>query len=337
MTIWIDMKNAHEPAFFKQMISYLIESKYNLVISCRGNTEVPDLLSDYIEDFKIIGKHSEKGMKEKLFFFVWRNIELLFNMIEFDVNLSFISANSIQVSKIRQKPVITFTDNDLMTYWNRLSLRFADFVIVPAAIPIDNLLRQGARPSSIIQFNGFKEDIYIADFAPSRYFMSQIPFEDYILIRPEALKSEYIYTKSGSLTYALIERLEQEEFNIVYLPRYRDDPIRTQKRPKVFVPLKPLNGLDLCWHARAVLSGSGTLSREAACMGKPAVSFYPGDNMLSVDKKMIDDGMLFHSRDETEIVKFLSGAKLRPIDMKRCRAVRDKVFDIVGDILATVT
>lgn len=327
------MKNAHEPAFFRRMIDFLRAKGCDITVSCRGNTEVPALVADYLIDYKVIGKHTEGGMREKLFFFILRDIELLFGIPSFDLCLNFISANAIQMAKLRRKPVISFTDNDFYTYWNKLSLRYIDYLIVPEAISEKSLVEQGAKSDSIITFPGYKEEIYIADYRPDEMFEEKIPFQEYVVVRPEALACEYIRTGTGSITYELVKAFQQKGLNVVYLARYKNDPIRDENLSHVFIPVEPLNGLDLCWRARAVLSGSGTLSREAACMGVPAVSFYPGDELLSVDRDMIEKGAVFHSRDISHIVQYVLTSKRRTLDLARCKNVRDYVYDILNTIV----
>jgi predicted glycosyltransferase len=329
--IWIDMKNPHEPNFFRYMIDFLYKKGYRFVITVRGNTEVPRLLSDYCTAFTTIGKHTEKGMLNKLYFFVIRDIELLMRAPQFDVGMNFISANAIQVAKMRRKPVITFTDNDLDTYWNRLSLRYADHIIAPIYIKKSDLVRQGARVNSIIHFDGFKEEIYAADFV-SRKDVYSLP-EEFIVIRPEAMRAEYIDKKSGSIAYDLIDSCVREGLRVVYLPRYKNDHVIKRGLPHVFVPENPLNGLELCWQATAVLSGSGSMTREAAILGVPAVSFYPGEKLLAVDRAMIEQDRIFHSRNARDIMKYIKSAKRRSFDQENCVKVRDEVFSLIAGIL----
>ncbi|WP_157533146.1 DUF354 domain-containing protein, partial [Haloferax profundi] len=111
-----------------------------------------------------------------------------------------------------------------------------------------------------------------ADFEPNEHFTDQLPFEDYIVIRPEALDAAYV-DADQSLVPNLLELAVEDGHNIVYLPRGRGDEHFSDGYPSdvVFTPENALNGLDLAWHSQGVLTGSGTMAREAACMGKPAV------------------------------------------------------------------
>jgi uncharacterized protein len=101
---------------------------------------------------------------------------------------------------------------------------------------------------------------------------------------------------------------------------------------KVFIPKGPLKGLDVCYYSKAVLTGSGTFAREAACMGTPAVSFYPED-LLAVDQKMVNENWMLHSRNPEEIVDYVLNKKGRSSDLARSKRVQSEVFKIFEDIL----
>ena len=99
------------------------------------------------------------------------------------------------------------------------------------------------------------------------------------------------------------------------------------------MPSEPLNGLDVCYYSKAMLTGSGTFAREAALIGKPAVSFYPGDELLAVDRELIRRGWIMHSRDPQEIVEYIINAKNRKNDFKRSKKVKNEVINIIEEIL----
>jgi len=94
-----------------------------------------------------------------------------------------------------------------------------------------------------------------------------------------------------------------------------------------------MNGLDLCYYASAVLTGSGTFAREAACMGNKSVSFFPGNSLLSVDRKLVDEGKILHSRDPHEIVDYVLSSPPRRAISDRCLTVRREVIEKTKKIL----
>jgi len=60
---------------------------------------------------------------------------------------------------------------------------------------------------------------------------------------------------------------------------------------KIIVPDQALNGLDLIWHSDFVVSGGGTMNREAAALNVPVYSIFRG-TIGAVDKYLADEGRL---------------------------------------------
>ncbi|HLF05670.1 MAG TPA: DUF354 domain-containing protein, partial [Thermoplasmata archaeon] len=181
-------------------------------------------------------------------------------------------------------------------------------------------------------FDGFKEDVYLADFVPDPVFASKLPARDYVVVRPEAVKAEYYPRGEPSIVPALLRALARESIPVVYLPRYLEDREMAAGIDGVWIPPTPLNGLDLCWSARAVLTGSGTMAREAALLGVPAVQFIPGHN-LAVDRSLEAKGWLAHIRDPELIVDHLRRARRKEFDQARPRTVLEGIMDRVLEIV----
>jgi predicted glycosyltransferase len=160
-----------------------------------------------------------------------------------------------------------------------------------------------------------------------------IPFDHYIVIRPEALGSFYVRGEY-SIVPALFSYFESHDIPIVYLPREKEELILA-KGYDVYVPKTPLHGLDICYYSDAVLTGSGTMAREAACMGKPAVSFFPDTDLLSVDEQLIQEGKMIHSRDAMEIGEYVFSQQDTKVstDFQRSKQVQREVLGIIKDIL----
>jgi predicted glycosyltransferase len=105
---------------------------------------------------------------------------------------------------------------------------------------------------------------------------------------------------------------------------------------KFYTPESPLNGLDLCYYADAVLTGSGTLAREAACMGTTSVSFFPSSKLLSVDQYFVDQGKMLHSRDVDEIIDYVIR---KPVNSKErnilhCKDIRTDIVNHLNELLS---
>ena len=76
---------------------------------------------------------------------------------------------------------------------------------------------------------------------------------------------------------------------------------------KIVFPSRALNGLDLIWHSDLVISGGGTMNREAAALGVPVYSIFRGP-IGAVDRYLAERGRLILV-DSVPAVR----SKIRPI------------------------
>jgi predicted glycosyltransferase len=81
-----------------------------------------------------------------------------------------------------------------------------------------------------------------------------------------------------------------------------------------------------------MLTGAGTFAREAALLGTPAVSFFPGKTFLTVDEVMQEKGWEFKSRDVDEIYKYVKGTNKVKRD-SNSKAVLNQVLGFIDHII----
>jgi len=318
---------------------------YQTYITARDRSETVALARKLDMAPKVIGRdfsnRTIKAVNHAL-----RTIELFIRLPKFDLALAFGGSTSITVAKARTKPSVVFHDNDLIfsqaTVAGRLETRImarADHIIIPSAFPAKVLIRRGAKAANIHQFDGYKEDVYIADYEPDPDFPAGLPFSNFVVLRPEALFAAYV-TQTRSIVPELVNSLVAHNFNVVYLPRIEADLrhvelVRDDKH--LFVPKQALHGLDLCWYSQAVLTGSGTFAREAACLGTTAVSFFP-ERLLAVDRNLVNEGKVLHSRSIEEIIEYVASSSQRDKgpNLERCKEVKCQVVSIVRAIFESL-
>ncbi len=66
------------------------------------------------------------------------------------------------------------------------------------------------------------------------------------------------------------------------------------------VPKHAVDGLDLIWYSDLVISGGGTMNREAAALGIPVYSLFRG-TMGAVDKHLAETGRLVLLESEQDV------------------------------------
>lgn len=342
--IWIDYMAPCDIFFFESILKDLNpEYRENIVETARAHAETECLLTDNKISAKIIGEHDVSNGLSQLSSFTCRNLQLYLKVPKFDISLSLANIYAIIVSNMRFKPSISIIDNDLIEYERSLMETVAakiharaHWIIAPKAYPVKKIIEKGAPEDRVFTFDGFKEDISIANFHPDQNFLDNIPFKDFIVIRPEALYSTYVHTQK-SVTPLLLEKFSKENINIVYLPRHKNDLAymnSLKNTSNIFIPPKALNGLDLVYYSNGILTGSGTFAREGACMGKPAVSFFP-DKLLAVDKYLIDHKKMFHSLDPDAIVDYIlaNNCTSPTISFENNKRIKFEFMKIVHTIL----
>lgn len=299
--IWIDVITPSEGIFFSATVPYLHQ---NILFTAAESAETTSLLRIKGILHAKIGRHPLSRGPNRIILPGERIIELLARVPDFDLSLSFQDFYSVLVSSIRGRPSIVVADNDKVEqlHYRWVTLARATFLIVPEIMPLEKLTRIGIDSTRVLTFKGYKEDIYLAEFHPDPDFASNLPFKHYVVLRPEGLHTAYVQERR-SIVRELCELLVEEGLNVVFLPRTSQDKLLASPNKHIFVPPQPLNGLDLCYNSEAVLTGSGTLAREAALLGVAAVSFFPGE-LLEVDAQMCREGRMFHSRIPSEIAKY---------------------------------
>jgi len=328
------MINPSHPLFFRSILDTLSESN-EIRVTVRKRGETIHLARQFGIKGTAIGKDYEEPVKKTLAI-ASRAMDLFFRAPKFDVALSFENPMSVAVSRMRMKRSILMLDNDLkykikgnviQSIESRVK-KSASNIVVP--LVCKDTFGRHIKGSRLRFYDGYKEDIYIADHSPDKDFYSKVPFDEYYVIRPEAFASFYV-KRSESLVEPLLERLSREGLKVVFLPRDRSD-WNIEGGENIFIPNKPLDGLDLIYHSRGVLTGSGTMAREAAVMGRKAVSFFPSDALLTVDQDLVTRGHLVHSRNVDEIMDHIINGKERPPPNESGR-VKEEVLGILLDLI----
>jgi predicted glycosyltransferase len=134
-----------------------------------------------------------------------------------------------------------------------------------------------------------------------------------VTLRPPASAANYHNEESERLLQKLIDNLlsRQDVFTFI-LPRTSDQReelhryIQEKNFPTVsyLIPKKAVNGLDLAFHSDLLISGGGTMNREAALLGVPVYSIFAG-KQGALDKDMEARGIIQFIRTESDVEKIV--------------------------------
>ena len=329
--IWFDITNVPHVSFFLPII-HKYENEYDIIFSLRDFAETKSLFEKRIgKEYIEVGQHKGGNKLRKILGVVERIFLLNKQIPEFDIKISVGGDASCIIAKLRGKLSVTFDDNEKAPNWRYAP--FSDLAFWPKVVPQQKLRKQFFK-KNLYQYNGYKEDFYLANYEPNSAFLEQLPFEHYVVVRPENIKANYVEGRQ-SIVPELLKTLDAAGYNILFLPRYESDKDYAAGIKNIYVPKEAVNGLDACYYADAILTGAGTMAREAACLGVPSVSFFAGAHLLAVDQSMVDAGKMFYSRDVQQIMHFLNNSRHAFFTergggiagLERCKAVQQEILN----------
>ena len=345
MKIWIDITNTPHVNVLMPIYRHLQAAGHELIITARDFSEtIPLLRQNGIEPL-ILGSHKGKNRVLKILGMLGRYWQLLMRLPKFDIAFSLGGSYTSPIAWLRGKKSITFSDNDFTTH-KFVTYMFSSYFIFPAYLKYQDAQQQFRLSDDQIRtFDGFKEDIYIADYEVDEHFMEQLPWQEFITIRPENLKAAYVPKDAVTIVPQLFEVFRDQ--NILFLPRYEEEKKMAEGYANVWYPEHPLRGLDVCYYTKAMLTGAGTFAREAALLGVPAVSFFPRNEFLAVDVVLQEQGKEFKSRNPQDIREYVLAASGRKSELEkdgkhvlgetnRSKKVLREVLDILDEILSEI-
>jgi len=334
MKVWFDITNTPQVHFLLSILKGLDNGENEFILTSRDFSETLKLLEQKTNlPFDVIGSHHGGNMAKKAIGLLSRYIKTQSKVKGFDVSISCGSESAIWTSFLKRKKSIAFGDNDLAKQWTYG--KFVSNAFFPKSIPLSVLTKQGITKQKIYQYNGFKEHIYIADFVPDPNFLNLLPFDNYVVVRPENIKANYV-KKSGAqtITPELLKMLSLKGENILYLPRYDIDHEYSKGIKNIHIPSGPINGLDACYFSNAVFTGAGTFAREAACLNVPSFSFFAGERLLAVDNDLVEQGKMYYSRNPSDLCSSYLKSNKHSADLSIAKNVKLEVISKLKEVLS---
>lgn len=299
MRVWIDMANSPHPLLFAPVIRRLETDGHDVLITARDNAQTVPLTLERWPDARIFGVESPPSRAAKAVSLGRRITELRgwAARARPDVALSHNSYAQIVTARSLGVRVVTAMDFEHQPA-NHLAFRLAGTIVLPQALSIRLVRRQGARPRKVRHYPGLKEELYLADFEPDPGVEESIGVHrdrDTALVVARTPPSRATYHRFGNpLFEAALHRVCSEPHAVcVVLPRHteqREALIRLGLE-RCVVPDRPIDTRSLMSRADLVLGAGGTMTREAALLGVPVYSLFAG-RPAAVDDWLIRRGQL---------------------------------------------
>jgi predicted glycosyltransferase len=292
--IWIDLDNSPHVPFFLPIIDGLERAGYQILLTARDSYQVCELLRLHHLSCRVVGRHYGRRQILKLFGTGVRTAQLLPLAIREkpDLVVSHGSRAQFLVGLLLRIPTIMMYDYEFV---NATGFLHPDWLFVPELIPAERLAQ---RPDHVFRYPGLKEDVYVPRFRPDpsvRDLLGVREDELVVTVRPPATEAHY-HNPEGErfLDLCLEFLLNQSTARVVLLPRnqnqatiFRSRWTRAIDEGRIVIPETAVDGLNLIWNSDLVISGGGTMNREAAALGVPVYSIFRG-RIGAVDQYLAD-------------------------------------------------
>jgi predicted glycosyltransferase len=197
------------------------------------------------------------------------------------------------------------------------------WLIHPEIIPDKNFKFDSRR---IFKYPGIKEDVYVPSFLPDSSIRGELGLDGkdlVITIRPPATEAHYHNAESEVLFKAVMDGFGgMDDVRMILLPRNKAQEIGIRhkwaeqvSKGRIIIPEHVIDGLNLMCYSDIVISGGGTMNREAAALGVPVYSIFRG-KIGCVDKYLAEQGklvLLESVKDVREKIKLVKRAPSREI------------------------
>lgn len=296
--IWIDIDNSPHVPFFLPIIEELQKRGHEILLTARDSYQVCELLKFHHLDCKVVGGHWGKNRFLKAMGTLGRALRLL--PLAFkekpDLALSLVSRAQLLACKALGIPMVVTFDYEFVM---KMQFLRPDWIVVPEVVPDSGV---GTARRGIARYPGLKEDVYVPRFKPDAALKKQLGIGEndlLVTVRPPATEAHYHNPESDKLMFATLDFLtKQPDVRVVLLPRNERQAATLRKewgdgikKGKIVIPGQVMDGLNLIWQSDLVISGGGTMNREAAALGVPVYSIFRG-KIGAVDRYLAANGRL---------------------------------------------
>ncbi len=321
MRIWFDILTPKQIMFFKYFVDMLKENDHEILCTGREYREAKELAKIKKINIQTVGKHGGDNKYEKLNTSTERAFLLssLINSFNPDLTVSFSSPEASRVAFGLGIKHYIFNDSPHATAVAKLTVPLADRLFCPWIIPLGEWTKLGLDKNMVTQYRALDPIVWlkkelqyynIQDISKLQKILKIDKDKKTLLIRPEEIKASYIADKNVKSSIGLIDEIVKKfshKYNILILARYLDQvdfyKSRFEKMDGTKIIETVMDGNLLLRFADLFIGAGGTMSAEAALMGKPVISITPIN--FYVEKYLIKVGLIKKIRNSVTLTKYI--------------------------------
>ncbi|HEX5224047.1 MAG TPA: DUF354 domain-containing protein [Solirubrobacteraceae bacterium] len=304
MRVWIDLTNSPHVLVMRPVIELLRHEGHDVRVTARDFAQTLELCERFGIEHTTIGRHRGERLLAKAGGLASRALALArYARADgrsagraFDIALGHGSNDVTVAASMLRIPSATMFDYEWATVQHNVNCRLAAAVVVPDAIPAGRLARYGAA-HKLRRYQGLKEEYYLADFSPDPAVLEQLGIvRDRPLVVVRTAPEVSLYHRFASDRFAIVlKRLlaaaHERGTQTVVLPRVAAQREALAGMDGLIVPEHAVDAQSLIAFADLVISGGGTMNREAVALGTPVYTTFEG-RLGAVDEGLIGEGRL---------------------------------------------
>jgi predicted glycosyltransferase len=305
--VWIDLTNTAHVVVLRPLVERLEANGHEVELTARPLSHTLELLDEWGHSCTVLGRYGGASRIGKARAAASR-VALLVRFAHgrgLDCALAHGSTDLPPACRVLGIPNTTMFDYEWASLQHHVNCRLANRVLVPDVIPPDRLARYGARPPKLVRYPGLKEEYYLTDFEADEQVLDDLAVDHtrvLCVVRTAPSYALYLGGAEASLLPRVLEHVRDVGAQAVVLAR-TDEQRQAIERLALgaIVPERAVDGRSLVALADVLVSGGGTMNREAAVLGTPVWSIFEG-RVGAVDEQLAREGRLRFLEDPSELV-----------------------------------
>jgi len=294
MRVWIDILTPKHALFFEPLYRELARDGHALILTTRTYREAQEALQLKGLRSHLVGEHGGATRYGKLLASARRVVKLaqLIDSWKPDTAVSFSSPEAARVAFGLGVPHVAVNDSPHSWLVARLSIPLSRYVCSPWIIRRKVWLSFGARPDGIVPYKALDAAAWLKRYKPNPAVLKQLSLKTdkpIIVLRTEESFASYLEGKASDsapvIGPVIAEVLRRKlDAQIVISTRYgRQAPVLRQKfGDRVRVVDHIVDATSLLYYSTIFIGSGGTMTVEAALLGRPAISNFPGEKPLYI-------------------------------------------------------
>jgi len=324
MRAWYDACTGKHVRYGVAIAERLRSIGHEVILTTRKHPDTLPLAKFLNERFIIVGRYNPKSLLTRLKESTRRQSAFckIFEKNVPDIAISHGSVDQCRIAFGLGKPIILTNDAPQADAVNKLTIPLANWVVASKAIPSKVLERYNVN-GEMIAFDGVDEVAWIRDFEPRITYDFGKP-----LIVVRQLETRAVYVEKEINLLILAKKLTKFG-EVVFLSRYGRRSIKGLIVPEF------VDSVSLAAQADLFIGAGGTITREAALQGTPAIIIKPFENQY-VNEYLTKKGFPIYEAKPSEALNLSTKLLGKKHDVRDLLAKLENPIDVIADIVKRI-